>query len=600
MSQNDRSSSLSIGSPIDVHGHPLSPVGGSLSSVGSPIDAPADVPTDVHDQSSNTEPFETQDDSMEGIEQTFVESTALNEPIQEVNAVNTQPTGEPKPTGSDNKIDDIKTAISIIRDEILDLTRYVGVAPENDPSLNNKRTRLNRRTQDLKLMKNCLEAMKDTVKDTIQVSKRSSVVPVKLPMFCWEGHDNIPGEHIFEDIKTCLTRFTDVMNCHNLDLDANFLRLLPPQLTSNTRVWFEGYLTKFRTVFQVDPTWARFSAAFQARYGLNAQEERNNCARELNNISMLRGESLESFIDRFNSLRRRAVDQILPKSVLAEKFLFALPDNLMNQVSIATATLPIYKQNDVDVLAGLARGLLNRLSKGKMRADSMDIPAPRTPKRSAFLMNQNDDVHQFSRLSKHAATSRNNHTRGSSSGRNTSPVSVASSSGSSSTTGIQPRESSGKFCSFHCVTTHNTVDCHAAAGGVPRNNRRCRKCQAENWTPQHVCNTSRGGPNVDGNIRLNAISFSRTSGSPQNTNNTRINHTSPETANMSIALWNDFASNASNDMPSDNGDNLDDDEMTDANMVARQAQQYVCHRRYSTMADYLFDSNKSVRKTYNC
>ncbi|KAI7888274.1 uncharacterized protein EV154DRAFT_398799, partial [Mucor mucedo] len=170
-----------------------------------------------------------------------------------------------------------------------------------------------------------------------------------------------PGEHIFEDIKTCLTRFTDVMNCHNLDLDANFLHLLPPQLTTNTHVLFEGYLSKFRCVFQMDPTWLQFSAAFQARYGLNAQEERNNCARELNNISILRGETLESFIDRFNSLRRCVVDQVLPKFVLAEKNLFALRDNLMNQVSIATATLPIYKQNDVDVLTGLVRGLLNRL-----------------------------------------------------------------------------------------------------------------------------------------------------------------------------------------------------------------------------------------------
>ncbi|KAG2210722.1 hypothetical protein INT45_013566, partial [Circinella minor] len=564
MSQNSFSAASPIGSPIASPRISASSIGDSVASTGSPVGIPADIPehSSVNDQ----------DDSMEGIEHTFVESTVLNESVQEVSQVKAQPTSEPKNTVAGNKIDSIKAAISVIQDEILTLTMYVGGAPENDPLLNNKRTRLNRRTQDLKLMKNGLEIMKDTMKDTIQASKVSSVVPAKLPMFCWEGHDNIPGEHIFEDIKTCLTRFTDVMNCHNLDLDANFLRLLPAQLTSNTRVWFEGYLSKFRSAYQTNPTWLQFSAAFQARYGLNAQEERNNCARELNNISMFRGESLESFIDRFNSLRRRAVDQVLPKSVLAEKFLFALPDNLMNQVSIATASLPIYKQNDVDVLAGLARGLLNRLFKGKMRADSLDIPAPRAPKRSATVMNQNDDVHQSSRLSKHAVTSHSRiqeHASGS-----PGPSGSSSAAVQHQPRHHQSRSPSGKFCSFHRVTTHNTVDCNAAAAGeVPRNNRKCRKCHADNWTPQHVCNTSRGGPNLDGNIHLNAISFARSSGNRRNANNVPVNRVPPNTTSTSTALWNDFANNTSDATPSEPSNNQDDTEMTDASMVARQAQQ---------------------------
>ncbi|KAG2206572.1 hypothetical protein INT47_008589, partial [Mucor saturninus] len=283
MSQNSFSAASPIGSPIASPRISDSSIGGSFASGDSPIAAPADVPADVPGHS--TEPLDTQDDSMEGIEQTFVESTVLNEPTGEVTPSKNVATGESKPTTNNDKIENIMRTISCIQEEIASLTMYVGAAPENDPLLNNKRTRLNRRNQDLKLMKNSLEIIKDTMKDTIQSSRKSSIVPVKLPMFCWEGHDNIPGEHIFEDIKTCLTRFTDVMNCHNLDLDANFLRLLPPQLTSNTRVWFEGYLSKFRSVFQMDPTWSQFSAAFQARYGLNAQEERNNCARELNNIS---------------------------------------------------------------------------------------------------------------------------------------------------------------------------------------------------------------------------------------------------------------------------------------------------------------------------
>ncbi|KAG2191682.1 hypothetical protein INT47_005999, partial [Mucor saturninus] len=188
MSQNSFSAASPIGSPIASPHISASSISGSFASGDSPIAAPADVPADVPGHS--TEPLDTQDDSMEGIEQTFVESTVLHEPTGEVTPIKNLATGESKPTTNNDKIEKIMRTISCIQEEIASLTMYVGAAPENDPLLNNKRTRLNRRNQDLKLMKNSLEIMKDTMKDTLQASKKSSVVPVKLPMFCWEGHDN--------------------------------------------------------------------------------------------------------------------------------------------------------------------------------------------------------------------------------------------------------------------------------------------------------------------------------------------------------------------------------------------------------------------------
>ncbi|KAG2208999.1 hypothetical protein INT47_011139 [Mucor saturninus] len=283
----------------------------------------------------------------------------------------------------------MRSALTLAQDEMHSLTMYIASAPESDILLRNKRTRLARRLEDIELFKQSLTMMEATAGDTILASKISSVVPRNLPKFCWEGHNHVEGAPVFIDIKTCLRNFTDVLRSYNIDFDANYLRIMPPQLSDPARGWFEDYLTTFRKVKQADPTWHEFVVAFQERYGLNAQEERNNSARELNNITMLRGETLDDFIDRFNNLRRRAVGQILPDSVLAEKFLAALPDNLAEQVTIASVSPSEYKQSDVDILSSLARALLNRLSKGKGRASASEC-APRAPKRTSSDSDQSN------------------------------------------------------------------------------------------------------------------------------------------------------------------------------------------------------------------
>ena len=113
MSQNEISASVSIGSPIDSQGSPLSPIGGSFASGDSPIAAPADDPADVPGHFN--EPLDTQDDYMEGIEQTLVESTILNEPTDEVTPVKNLATGEIKPTTNGDKIENIMRTVSLIQ-----------------------------------------------------------------------------------------------------------------------------------------------------------------------------------------------------------------------------------------------------------------------------------------------------------------------------------------------------------------------------------------------------------------------------------------------------------------------------------------------------
>lgn len=86
---------------------------------------------------------------------------------------------------------------------------------------------------------------------------------------------------------------------------------------------------------KINPTWSIFAAAFQERYGLNAREERNNCAREFN-------------------------------------------------ITSAT-TLSDYKQYDVGIIAALNHRFYNRFSKDKKSKNTLDKDS-RSPKRSVLIL----------------------------------------------------------------------------------------------------------------------------------------------------------------------------------------------------------------------
>ncbi|KAI7889011.1 uncharacterized protein EV154DRAFT_483549 [Mucor mucedo] len=411
----------------------------------------------------------------------------------------------------DDSLGDMKKAISLAKEEIKQLSLYVASAPENDHGLKNKRICLKRKTNDLIILKKAFGCFEDT-KD-ISMDKpitKSLVVPRNLPMFRWEGLPACgPEGHIFVDVKTCLMNFVDVMNSHGLVLDDNYLRVLPPLLFGATRIWFEDYLNKFRPAFQRVPSWQEFSVAIQERYGLNAQEERNNCARELNVIMMLRTENMEAFIDRFNSLRRRAVDQVLPDSLLVERFLSAIPAALSNQVTTASATLALYKQNDVDIIAALARSLFNRIARQeRVAALSRSYiihpgEAARTPKGTVTTNNNDDEVHRGSRLSRHA--SNNTPT-----GENLSSVPVPP----RPFYVPRPRARVEKYCSFHRANTHNTADCRAANAQSNEQtsssveDKKCYSCGVSGWTRNHVCNTARREEaNTEQEYNFGAMSF---------------------------------------------------------------------------------------------
>lgn len=98
-----------------------------------------------------------------------------------------------------------------------------------------------------------------------------------------------------------------------------------------------------------------------ARFGKTIDKDDAACALALVNIWMNKAESIEAFFNHFNDLRRRAVDQCLPESVLVDKFLKALPDSFLSKLKIARLSLSKKHKLHIDLLADMTKELFNDL-----------------------------------------------------------------------------------------------------------------------------------------------------------------------------------------------------------------------------------------------
>ncbi|GAN11873.1 hypothetical protein MAM1_1177d11494 [Mucor ambiguus] len=137
------------------------------------------------------------------------------------------------------------------------------------------------------------------------IASTAPISPGNLPYFQWEGaifDTRVPWS---VDVDACLTNFEDVMNFYSINFDKEFRRLVPPMLSPTQRTWYQSFLTSHEL-----PTWLDFKSSFKARYGISVLDDRQKCAASFMNISFGPNESLASFVDRFNDLRRRAFDQL--------------------------------------------------------------------------------------------------------------------------------------------------------------------------------------------------------------------------------------------------------------------------------------------------
>ncbi|KAI9330384.1 hypothetical protein BD770DRAFT_449543 [Pilaira anomala] len=188
----------------------------------------------------------------------------------------------------------------------------------------------------------------------------STVCPHNLPFFQWENDVFEKSSTVFIDVTACLQKFEDVMFSYRLNFNTNFLRLVPPMLSTSQRLWYDQFLSQYDMV-RLPPTWSEFKTAITSRYGRTIDEDRADCAVQLVNIFMLKGESLDNFIERLNGLRRRTVDQTLPSSVLISKFLQAIPADLRDKVKVARVSMSEHEKFSIDAVMSITKSLYNDL-----------------------------------------------------------------------------------------------------------------------------------------------------------------------------------------------------------------------------------------------
>lgn len=377
-------------------------------------------------------------------------------------------------TPNNDRMRRIANSIEIIGATIANLAEAIASSHEDNPNLANWRTAIANKTKDLSFLEKNFKTLRaldnDALDSSSGLTKYTSLVPRDLQPFQWEGHVHARDRGtVFVDIDECLQYFQDIVVRSRLDIDYNFVRLLPPLLSTTTRIWFTDYLTGIQNTYQRQPTWSEFCVAIKQRYGLNIIQERKNAAKAISTISMLPGETIEQFIDRFNSLRRRANNQVLSDALLLDAFGQALPGDMYIQLSNASMFLPDNQKNNVDFMMATAKESYN---------NHFGINARRTPKRPR---DRDDSVADSVRGSSHSKWA--------------SPPATKVSRNNKAKT-------SNKFCSFHRVTTHNTAECRAAAAttgkttsgstssaAVTASSNPCRRCGVP-YTKGHQCNTA--------------------------------------------------------------------------------------------------------------
>lgn len=147
------------------------------------------------------------------------------------------------------------------------------------------------------------------------------------------------------------------MFAHSLDFDGNFMRLLPPCLSATIRLWYDQFLNGFHIPSR-PPTWNEFKFAMTSRYGVTIDDERDAAGGQLvYGLRMEPGESFVTFVDRYNGLRRQAVDQLPPSGILIRAFLRALPNKVQHQVKLTMASWDSAKERDLEEILEAAKNI---------------------------------------------------------------------------------------------------------------------------------------------------------------------------------------------------------------------------------------------------
>ncbi|KAI9480255.1 MAG: hypothetical protein EXX96DRAFT_648891 [Benjaminiella poitrasii] len=159
------------------------------------------------------------------------------------------------------------------------------------------------------------------------LSNTNIIVPPNLPMFQWKGMSSV-NQHfmVFNSSRACFRHFENVIKSHMLNIDSEWARLLPRCLNEN-------------------------------KYGLSKEQRQSISNKKLQELLMLKHESIDQFIDRFNDLRKEA--GATNTAALFTQFTSALPSSLYKRVVVSIATSPEANKSNLEHAITTARNIYN-------------------------------------------------------------------------------------------------------------------------------------------------------------------------------------------------------------------------------------------------
>jgi hypothetical protein len=130
------------------------------------------------------------------------------------------------------------------------------------------------------------------------------IVPNNLPLFQWKFRVINKNAIIYDRNDDCIDQFESIPINSQISLscvDKYWQRLLPPQLSTDLKVWLKEHLI-------ADPNmkWDDIKKALLSKCGVSSEAAAASALSKLQGLKMLKTATIETHIDYFDRLRSKA------------------------------------------------------------------------------------------------------------------------------------------------------------------------------------------------------------------------------------------------------------------------------------------------------
>ncbi|EPB81919.1 hypothetical protein HMPREF1544_11340 [Mucor circinelloides 1006PhL] len=130
-------------------------------------------------------------------------------------------------------------------------------------------------------------------------SATSCMVLSDTPYIQWRGHKFNSKKFIFPTMDACFQQFQDVLESRGINLETNWKRIInKPIMSTGMAAWTRELISKYPAI-----SWGQFKSKVKTKYSPSEVEERKVALHKLKSLKLDKCDSLESFIDKFNSLK---------------------------------------------------------------------------------------------------------------------------------------------------------------------------------------------------------------------------------------------------------------------------------------------------------